>query len=303
MTPGGPNVPVLATAELYDPATDTWSATGPLRVARFGDAAITLADGRVLVVPDARYLNTMMGDFGWDGRPAVEHELAQTLTEIYDPQTGRFSVAGELPPIDWSPLTALGYKDIDGRDVYAGSLIALGDGSALLVGRTTQWSDYVQDEVGGGATGWGYDVRTFRFDPSNNTWTEVDRSVLVDRDLEDADRTTEQVATGHVLPGAVAARQADGRVLVAGGIRSAPGDYYGAGALASEEAAIYDPVADTWAALPSLPMPRFGGAAIALADGSIVLVGGSTGRARPGWDDCGSGGTGIASTIRFVPGP
>jgi len=304
VTPGGPNVPVLATAELYDPVTDTWSATGPLRLARFGDAAITLTDGRVLVVPDVRNLNTMMGDFGWDRRPAVEHELAQTVTEVYDPRTGRFSVAGEIPPIDWSPLTALGYKDIDGRDVYAGSLVALGDGSALLVGRSTYWGDWVETEVGGGATGWGYYVRTFRFDPSNNTWSEVDRSVLVDRDLEDADGTTEQVATGHLLPGAVAAGLADGRVLVAGGIRSAPGYYDGAGALASEEAAIYDPVADTWATLPSLPMPRFGGAAIALVDGSIVLVGGSTERARPGSpDDCGSGATGIASTIRFVPGP
>lgn len=302
VTPAGPNIPVLATAELYNPVTDTWSATGPLRLARFGDAAITLTDGRVLVVPDVHNLNTFMGDFGWDGRPAVEHELAQTLSEVYDPRTGRFSVAGELPPLDWSPLTALGYRRINGTRAYAGSLVALGDGSALLVGESIFWSDYVEDEAGGGSTGWGYYVRTLRFDPSSDEWTEVDRSVLVDRFLEDADRRLEQVATGHVLPGALAARMADGKVLVAGGLSSL-GDY-DVDAVASEKAWTYDPAADTWAALPSLPEPRVGGAAIALADGSIVLVGGLPERARPGsHDDCGSGATGIASTIRFVPGP
>ena len=47
--PGTP-IAALATAELYDPVTDTWSATGPMRYARYGAEAATLADGRVLVV-------------------------------------------------------------------------------------------------------------------------------------------------------------------------------------------------------------------------------------------------------------
>ena len=48
--PGRPPIAALATAELYDPVTDTWSATGPMRYARYGAEAVTLADGRVLVV-------------------------------------------------------------------------------------------------------------------------------------------------------------------------------------------------------------------------------------------------------------
>jgi hypothetical protein len=68
-------VPVLATAELYDPATNKWSATGPLRVARFGDAAVTLADGRVLVVPDA-FPPFDGWSRVWDWLGVKEHERA-----------------------------------------------------------------------------------------------------------------------------------------------------------------------------------------------------------------------------------
>ncbi|MFP2934237.1 kelch repeat-containing protein, partial [Pyxidicoccus sp. 3LG] len=40
----------VASAELYDPTTDTWSATSPLAEARYSHTATLLADGRVLVV-------------------------------------------------------------------------------------------------------------------------------------------------------------------------------------------------------------------------------------------------------------
>jgi N-acetylneuraminic acid mutarotase len=40
----------LATAELFDPATGEWTPTGNLNYARAGAPAVTLADGRVLIV-------------------------------------------------------------------------------------------------------------------------------------------------------------------------------------------------------------------------------------------------------------
>ncbi len=297
MIPSGPDVPVMATAELYDPVTDTWSATGPMRVARYGDAAVTLADGRVLVVPNGGP-TLGIGVFGWDGRPPREHELAGTLAEIYDPRTGRFSLAGELPSIDVAPLNALGHDvDEDSWDVTTGSLVALADGGALVAGRSAVLTK-------GGSVA-GFYARTLRFDPATTRWAEIDRTALMYRDAEQGDFTLEVVARGHVLPASLAAPMADGRVLVAGGLRSSSSDF--TEIVTSSDAAVFDPSAGTWAAAPSMPEGRAGGAVVALADGSAILVGGYPERVRPGSmgytpGECGAGSTGSRSAVRFVPG-
>ena len=65
------------TADLYDPATRTFTPTGAMTDDRFGQDAVRLADGRVLVV----------GGTHWFVRkPTVKLASA----EIYDPSTGRF---------------------------------------------------------------------------------------------------------------------------------------------------------------------------------------------------------------------
>jgi hypothetical protein len=72
---------ILATAELFDPASDRFESTGDMTTARVKHAAVVLPDGRVLVIggSDRR---------GYDGR--------FSSTEIYDPDTGRFSPGPEL---------------------------------------------------------------------------------------------------------------------------------------------------------------------------------------------------------------
>ena len=60
---------VLASAELYDPKTGTFSATGSMTVPRDGHTATLLADGRVLIAG------------GDDGSNAF------ATAEIYDPKT------------------------------------------------------------------------------------------------------------------------------------------------------------------------------------------------------------------------
>ncbi len=86
-------VPALATAEVYDPATDTWSATGPMRYARFGAAAVTLADGRVL---DRRVARARMTRRAGTTSDVRIDERARETYEMYDPRTGAFSL-GQLP--------------------------------------------------------------------------------------------------------------------------------------------------------------------------------------------------------------
>jgi hypothetical protein len=64
----------LDSAEIYDPATGTWSLIAPMSTARFEHTATLLPDGRVLVVGS----NSTAG------------------TELYDPATGTWTSGGTL---------------------------------------------------------------------------------------------------------------------------------------------------------------------------------------------------------------
>ncbi len=66
---------VVGSAELYDPASGTFTLTGPLNHPRYYHQAVLLNDGRVLV---------MGGNF------------AGNSAELYDPSTGSFSVTGSM---------------------------------------------------------------------------------------------------------------------------------------------------------------------------------------------------------------
>ncbi len=73
-----------ALCEVYDPTGNTWSATGSMSLARFNHTATLLPDGRVLVAGGKGYNPTQPG-------VAVSMKTA----EIYDPNTGRWSWAGD----------------------------------------------------------------------------------------------------------------------------------------------------------------------------------------------------------------
>jgi N-acetylneuraminic acid mutarotase len=97
----GSQLQVLDSSELWDPRSEAWSRTGRLAEARDGASAVTLGDGRVLLVGGVD-----------DGVPAKG-----ASTEVYDPDSGRWDPAGSLT------VARRGFV-----------LVALADGGALVAG-------------------------------------------------------------------------------------------------------------------------------------------------------------------------
>jgi hypothetical protein len=235
----------LATAEIWDPATGQWSSTGALRFARPGPATVTLSDGRVLVVSASDH-NVHLD------------EAAFGNAEVFDPARGRFAMAGDLPPIDRARIRELGVTlpEYDGLPGDVGSLVALPDGGALLVGHQVWWKHEADL------------VRSFRLSGADPSWS----------DTGDPFAWTGSGAPGSRTPtpsrlGALVARLVDGSVLVAGGaIGGETG--WGEGEQPPQTAERYDPVADTWVKMPDLPAVLFDVDGVGLADGTVLLVGG-----------------------------
>jgi WD40 repeat protein len=81
-----------ASAELYDPQSGAWTATGAMIEARMGHSATLLADGRVLVI-------------GGGGEPGLDN--AVRVPELYDPTSGTWSTTASMVATDGNTPTLL----------------------------------------------------------------------------------------------------------------------------------------------------------------------------------------------------
>ena len=186
---------IWPTAEIYDPATGTFSATGPMDHGREFHTATLLADGRVLIAggytapPPAAAGGITLASV----RTAESATSVLATAEIYDPTTGRFSKTGSMSTFrDHHTATRLddgrvlviggggeGYASSTSADVYdpatgefseTGSMTTgrwlhtatlLADGRVLVLGgRSPQDSVYDSAEL--------YDPRPARFSPAGS---------------------------------------------------------------------------------------------------------------------------------------
>ncbi len=265
--PQGPQAFLIDdTAEIYDPAADTWTLIdGPL-TPRIETSATLLPDGRVLVAGGVDVWDEALSTCelydpatnrwepadsfgnGWghtatalaDGRVLVvggfddDWELLPIgYASLYDPQTGRWSSAGELK---------------EARALHAATLLA--DGRVLVTGGI--WHD---QGVAGGYYRTGTLASSEIYDPVTNRWSSG-------ADIGDA----RSAHTATLL--------ADGSMLLAGGmryIRQIPA----LGAVVLDDSVIATTASGPWAAGASLNEARFGHTATLLGDGSVLVAGGS----------------------------
>src|SRR5262249_23734757 len=119
-----PGSPVLSTAELFDPRTDTFTSVGDMTMTRSEHTATLLPDGRVLIAggepglalstaelydPSSRTF-TRTGDLvapaAWHTASLLDNGkvlIAGPKPQLFDPATGMFSATGEYAPVASTP--------------------------------------------------------------------------------------------------------------------------------------------------------------------------------------------------------
>jgi MYXO-CTERM domain-containing protein len=289
---GGGNPPFTPTAELYDPATNLWTATPSMVSGRAYHTATLLNNGKVLVAgggyPSFGVANTSKCELydpttnTWANAPSMVNPRGSHVAVLLSNNNVLVVGGGTATAEIYNPLTnawtSAGSMSV-ARDGHAG--VRLANNKVLISGGT-----------GGGVT-----LATSElFDPTTTTWSLVGSlatartnhtmtllntgkvlaaagfgaAELASAELYDATANTWSAAA----PLAIARQQHTAtwmpslnRVLITGGNNPV-----------QNTAALYDPATNTWAATASMAASRSIHTATLLANG-MVLAAGSVGSA------------------------
>ncbi len=232
--------PALASAELYNPSTGAWTATGSMTTGREDFALTLLSNGEVLAaggfsdgpLSSAELYNpatgswtatgTMLGGAANDAAVLLQNGQVFVPTELYNPATGAWTATSTPPPGGGGAPIAL----LPSGDVFTAGNI---QGGALYIPSTDQWTGFAPP-------------------PCTTIHQNCD-------------------SAGALLN--------TGKVLVAGGITQVNAQPYPISET-NGLAALFDPSTLTWASTGKMTKDRVGETMTVLPNGQALVAGGET---------------------------